>query len=97
MTSIKRTVGRVVWFYSYTPNVGHKGPLAGHVCAVPSDRYVNLMIITENGQPLAKGTVPLIQHGEEVPQADYCTWMPYQIGEAARTAAMPKQLGNSPA
>lgn len=90
---IKPTIGRVVWFYKYVPGQGHKGPLAAHVCAVHSDRHVNLMVIDEVGVPRGELTVTLVQENEECPAADYCCWMPYQIGQAAKTEALAKQLG----
>jgi len=84
---IKPTIGRVVWFYKYVPGQGHKGPLAAHVCDVHSDQCVNLMVVSEVGVPRPELTVHLIQEGEESPKSDYCGWMPYQIGQAAKHAS----------
>lgn len=86
MSVIKPTVGRVVWFFKYTGR-GHRGPLAAHVCAVHSDRHVNLMVIDEDGTTSPEKTVTLVQGGEEAPEGDYCCWMPYQVGQAAKTEA----------
>lgn len=82
---IKPTVGRVVWFYKYNSTKGHQGPLAAHVCKVHSDSCVNLMVISELGTSYSKTSVLLVQENEEVPQNNYCTWMPYQLGQAAKT------------
>lgn len=82
---IKPTVGRVVWFYVYSPGNGHKGPLIGHVCKVHSDRHVNLSVIGEDGRQRPELTVPLVQDNEDCPAADYCCWMPFQKGQAAKT------------
>ena len=84
---IKPTVGRVVWFYKYVPGQGHKGPLAAHVCRVWSDGMVNLMVIDQDGNPHPETSVALVQEGHEAPQANYCGWMPYQIGQAAKHEA----------
>lgn len=88
---IKPTVGRVVWFYKYIPSQGYKGPLAGHVAFVHSDTMVNLMVIDENGHPRSETSVLLVQDGQP-PSGDYCTWMPYQKGQAAKTEALETQL-----
>lgn len=90
---IKPTVGRVVWFYKYTQGQGHKGPLAAHVCAVHSDQKVNLMVIDEAGVPRPETSVRLVQQNEEAPDGDYCCWMPYQIGQAAKTEEAEKKAG----
>jgi hypothetical protein len=92
MAVIQPTVGRVVWFYVYVAGQGHKGPLAAHVCKVHSDRMVNLMVIEESGESRGQSSVPLVQENEECPEADYCCWMPYQKGQAAKTEALEKQV-----
>lgn len=82
------TVGRVVWFYKYVDGQGHKGPLAAHVCCVHSDSLVNLMVIDESGLPHPHKSVSLVQEvnaDNPPPGYDYCTWMPYQKGQAAKT------------
>ncbi len=89
---IQPTVGRVVWFYRYIPGQGHKGPLAAHVARVWNDRMVNLMVISQDGVPESRTSVGLVQDGDEAPQGDYCCWMPYQKGQAAKTEALESQL-----
>lgn len=89
---IKPTVGRVVWFYKFRGHEGHQGPLAAHICKVHSDRMVNLMVIAESGVPFSETSVPLIQENEKCPAGNYCAWMPYQLGQAAKTEAVEKQL-----
>lgn len=91
---ITPTVGRVVWFYKFSPGQGHKGPLAAHVCKVHSDTCVNLMVIDESGTPRGESSVRLQQSdNEENPASDFCCWMPYQKGQAQKTEALEKQLG----
>jgi hypothetical protein len=90
---IKPTVGRVVWFYRYIQNQGHKGPMAGHVAFVHSDTMVNLMTIDENGNPHSETSVELIQDDDTpAPGYSYCIWMPYQKGQAAKTEQLEAQL-----
>ena len=89
---IKPTVGRVVWFYKYAPHQGHKGPLAAHVACVHSDSMVNLMVIDEAGNPRPETSVFLRQDDQPAPDYDYCEWMPYQKGQAAKTEALEAKL-----
>lgn len=83
---IKPTIGRVVWFYTYVPGQGHKGPLDAHICKVHGDRLVNLMVVNEVGVPYGHTSVLLVQEGDAIPNGIYCTWMPYQKGQAEKTA-----------
>lgn len=89
---IKPTVGRVVWFYP----AGSKPtdpPLAAIVTAVWGDRMVNLAVFERNGVPMSHPptSVTLVQEGDPIPTGlFYCTWMPYQLGQAARTEAAEK-------
>ncbi len=86
----------MVWFYKYNGVFGHQGPLAAHVCKVHSDRMVNLMVIGESGVPFSETSVPLVQPNEEVPAGNYCSWMPYQVGQAQKTEALERQLASRP-
>lgn len=88
MSKIIPTVGRVVWYYSNNVDVLQPQPFAATVAYVHSDRMVNLSVIDANGYQFPVQSVPLVQDGEERPQGMYCTWMPYQIGQAAKTAEM---------
>lgn len=89
---IKPTVGRVVWYYP----AGHHGdnqPLAALVAHVWSDTCVNLAIFDANGSPFVAPptSVLLIQEGNPVPTGgNYCTWMPYQMGQAKKHENDPK-------
>lgn len=93
---IKPTVGRVVWFYVYGQGQGHKGPLAALVTKVWSDRVVNLAIFDEDGSQWPQTSVRLVQENEETPGSNYCTWMPYQIGQAKKTEQLQKIVDGDP-
>ena len=52
---------------------------------------VNLMVISTDGEPEGIIKVRLLQDDDEVPaRGPYCTWMPYQKGQAAKVEAMEK-------
>lgn len=88
---IKPTIGRVVWYYP--PNEADRPPLAAVIACVWSDTCVNLGVFDRNGVPFPKPptSILLIQDDNEVPTGGhYCTWMPYQLGQAAKTEAAEK-------
>lgn len=93
---IEPTVGRVVWFYKYSQGQRHKGPLAAHVAKVINIACVNLMVIDEDGNPRPERDVSLYQDvvGEVLPSCDYCCWMPYQKGQAAKYEALAGSIPN---
>lgn len=85
---IAPTVGRVVWFYPKGHNAASQ-PLAALVAHVWSDTCVNLAIFDANGKPMEEPptSVLLVQEEGEIPSGGhYCTWMPYQIGQAKKNA-----------
>jgi hypothetical protein len=93
---ITPTVGRVVWFYAANEDGGHYGPFAALVCAVKDTPFVNLFVISDEGETYSKRKVRLIQDDDPTPESDYCAWMPYQKAVAAGTLpptlhAVPKQ------
>jgi len=90
---IKPTVGRKVW---YRPAVevdagmvrNGDDPLDATVVAVHSDKMVNLSIFDANGTQHVRNSVELVQDGVQPPSdIGYCEWMPYQIGQAAKSEA----------
>ena len=63
-------------------------PLAAIVSHVFSDELVNLAVFDSNDQSHSRTSVPLLQEGETMPEHGYfCSWVPYQIGQAANAAA----------
>lgn len=84
---IKPTVGRVVWYYEQKPKDEGVQPLAALVAHVWSDTCVNLAIFDVDGVPVRQPptSIRLVQEGEEVPATGrYCTWMPFQVGQAKK-------------
>ena len=99
---IKPSNGRIVW---YTPDRAsdsdHKiaqhnqmVPLAAMVAHVWGDRMVNLVVFDSNGAMHARTSVTLLQDDDAKPEGGrFCVWMPYQLGQAAKTEALEAKLG----
>jgi len=80
---IKPTIGRVVWYY---PTSGSHPPFAAIICRVWTNYCVNLAYFDENGTASNATSVPLHQEGiGGRPERFFCEWMPYQLGQAAKT------------
>jgi len=86
-TKIKPTVGRVVWYYPNGKMDLDAGaqPWAATIAYVHSDTCVNLGLTDPNGNHGAATSVALVQEEDPIPHHAFCTWMPYQIGQAAKT------------
>ena len=83
------TVGRVVWYKSDW----EAEPLAAIITKVWNDTMVNLVIFDANGNTTGKTSVRLIQDANnENPSYGYAEWMPYQMGQAAKTEELEKAL-----
>lgn len=93
---IKPTVGRVVWYWPHGNRVTKIDdkpvqPNAAIICYVHSDILINLAVFTELGSPYQHINCDLVQD-DRVRDGPCATWMPYQLGQAARTEAQ-KQIG----
>jgi len=87
---IKPTIGRVLWYHS---TMEHEQPLAALVSFVHSDTEVNLGGFHANGRPFNAINVKLWQgEGERPVNTEYCEWMPYQQGQAAKTQEAESKL-----
>ncbi len=87
---IAPTIGRILWYYPPGPFNATQQPYAAMVAHVWSDTCVNLAIWDANGKPHPQPPTRLllVQEDGEVPvDGSYCTWMPYQLGQAAKTEA----------
>ena len=86
------TVGRVVWFYA----MGHDEvtqPHAAIVAAVHNDRLINVAFFDANGVAGSATNVTLLQDDEiAAVGSEYCCWMPFQKGQAAKTEEIQRRL-----
>jgi hypothetical protein len=91
---ITPTVGRIVWYRAKLLESSHpkESPeQAAIVVRVHGDRLVNLAVFGHSGHVVPMMWVPLVQDGDEAPiDRGYCHWMPYQLGQAAKTEAAEK-------
>jgi hypothetical protein len=89
------TVGRLVHFYpkktEALATIGDE-PLAALVAAVWSPTCVNLHVIDANGIAHGKTSVLSVPDGAPMPHSGCWSWMPYQLGQAAKTEQMEAQL-----
>ena len=92
---ITPSVGRIVWFFPELEQRDPNGqPLAALVAKVIDDRTVNLMVSAADGSTFGRQHVALLQPDDqrpydpvERPDQAHATWMPYQLGQAAKTEA----------
>ena len=92
---ITPTVGRVVWYHPGRDQhiTIDNQPCAALICFVYSDTKVNLVVFDHYGAGGSRQAVELCQ-GETAPGGcEYCEWMPYQKGQAAKTEALESLLG----
>lgn len=100
---ITPTVGRIVWYYpSEDDRINNKlggdtkQPMAAQICYVWHDRMVNLSVTSHVGMVTPRANVLLLQGDAQYePKQPYCTWMPYQVGQA-KVAAEPQNFPNFP-
>ena len=89
---IKPTIGRVVWYRPAGRDIVH----AAVITHVWSDTCVNLAVFGMDGAPYQRTSVLLVQDNEVPRPGDgYAEWMPYQLGQAAKTAALEEKLGDA--
>jgi hypothetical protein len=91
MSQITPTPGRIIW---YTPGtndgITRNGtePLAAIVAAVLADGTVNLAVFDARGNLSQRHAVEIedseLIHVSQV-ESGYAHWMPYQLGQAAKT------------
>jgi hypothetical protein len=83
MPRIEPTVGRVLLYH--TPDSSK--PLAAMIANVNEDGTINIGYLDSVGTHHSQQCLPLIQDTDGIPTGNvhFCTWMPYQLGQAART------------
>lgn len=75
------TIGRKVWYFG-----GRGEPEQdATVIDVHGTRCVTLFVINREGTTSTQRSVILVQEGDPIPIGACATWMPYQIGQAAKT------------
>ncbi len=96
MPVIKPTTGRVV--YHVAPECRKEDPFVAHICHVNADGTVNIVYYDHSGIYHRRLNVPMVQDGEQPPvtNTNYCFWMPYQLGQAAKTEAAEAKTNASP-
>lgn len=90
MSQITPTPGRVIW---YTPGendgITRNGtePLAAIVAAVLVDGTINLAVFDARGHLTQRHNVAIVDGDTTIEQleAGFAHWMPYQLGQAAKT------------
>jgi len=92
MTHIAPTVGRIVYFFaSADDGIATTGaPLAAIITAVNDDGTINLAVFSQHASVSARLNVTLVQEGDETPATGHAEWMPYQLGQAAKTEEVTK-------
>ncbi len=97
---ISPTPGRIVWFYPAPHDgIGRIGgqPLAAIVAGVHNDRLINLAVFDAYGSTQQRSNVELVQPDTTTPDGGaYATWMPYQVGQAAKHQAVETAVVDAP-
>lgn len=104
-TRIEPTVGRVVLYFPSDDDVyygrieGEKGKaLSAMIAWVNDDGTINLAVNSRYGNHVGCRNVELIQPGEPTPERtksrSYATWMPYQLGQAAKTEKLEGEIAS---
>ena len=92
---IKPTIGRVVWFYPQGAKqiLNNIQPHAAMIAYVHSDTMITIGYFNSYGVACSQTSVRLIQEEQDFPECPFCSWIPYQKGQAAKTEALEKKLG----
>ncbi len=87
---IAPTPGRIVWYHP----AEHDGiarlngnPLSAQIAGIHNERLVNLAVLDAYGNWQQRSQVELVQPDTTAPNHAHATWMPYQVGQAAKTEA----------
>lgn len=102
---ISPTVGRVVLFHLGDPTQGPypgwgitpdgSNTYAATVAYVHNPHMVNLSACDANGIQMGFTSVPLVQDADERPAGNWCEWMPYQKGQAAKAEQLEARLAGA--
>lgn len=88
---IKPTIGRVVWFWREEPRSSDEQAEAAIVVYVHSDTEVSLVVFDRFGAPRPELQTWLVNDDATPrPTHRYATWMPFQLGQAQKSADQAK-------
>lgn len=87
-------IGRICHFVRFDPATREHFslPQAALVTAVHNDRCISCQVFGADGRNSHYCKIDLVQPGDVAPDADYCRWMEYQVGQAQKTAELQEQL-----
>lgn len=93
---IKPTVGRIIWVRNRPGSINSVQPEAGQVVFVHGNQSVNVVGHDGNGTPFVLMSLYLAQEGIPLPFEGmlHAEWMPYQVGQAAKTEELEKRIGS---
>ena len=112
MSHIKPTEGRIVLFCPTQQHaewlrlnvISLHDPMAAMIAYVHPSGLVNLSVADHLGHQYGVQNVQLLQNADDAKfdsegrlLESYCTWMPYQKGQAAKTEALESKLAGHPA
>ena len=90
------TVGRVVWFWpdGEVQMRTQQQPCAAIIAQVRTNTLINIAYFDENGHAHNNTSVRLVQDEQitQEMQSPFCTWMPYQVGQQAKTEAAEQEI-----
>ena len=99
---IKPTVGRKIHFWPAIAHLDALGslarsdqasPLDASIAYVWNDRLVNISFADQNGKMGSATSIRLLQDDDKTNAGEsFCTWMPYQVGQAEKTKEAVDQL-----
>lgn len=92
-TRITPTPGRVLWYWpseadgiaQFGRGTSNAQPLAAIVAGIVDDNHINLCVFDAHGNTQNRTNVQLIQGDDVQAGGSFATWMPYQLGQAAKT------------
>src|SRR5688572_23236068 len=101
---IRPSIGRKLWFWRTLEQYhnalsyefkGAEQPEDASVCYVHSDTMVNLSVVDPRGEVRGETSVTLVQEGEAFPPSRFCTWVPFQVGQARAQQLSPETPARS--